>query len=160
MKKLALLLMLSFAAVFMLSADEIQPGSYNVVVIGEDANATPYEVAMLTFWYNTPPSSNYTETYGVKGGAPFGVGAPVYGLEASVLGSLTDYVDGIQTSLIMTKGKEVNGLQFSLVNMVERLVGLQLGIVNLADDATFQLGILNYNENGILPLLPVLNFNF
>ena len=104
--------------------------------------------------------ANYTETYGVKGGAPFGVGAPVYGLEASVLGSLTDYVDGIQTSLIMTKGKEVNGLQFSLVNMVERLVGLQLGIVNLADDATFQLGILNYNENGILPLLPVLNFNF
>ena len=77
-----------------------------------------------------------------------------------MLGSLTDYVDGIQTSLIMTKGKEVNGLQFSLVNMVERLVGLQLGIVNLADDATFQLGILNYNENGILPLLPVLNFNF
>ena len=50
MKKLALLLMLSFAAVFMLSAEEIQPGSYNVVVIGEDANATPYEVAMLTFW--------------------------------------------------------------------------------------------------------------
>ena len=159
MKKIIACFFAAFSIAIGLAA-ELAPGHHEVVIVGEQEKPVPYEVVMVTFWYDTPTSSNTNYTYGVKGGAPFGVGAPVYGLEASVLGSLSDFVDGVQTSLVVTKGKEVNGLQFSIVNMVERLCGLQLGVLNIADDATVQIGILNFNENGILPVLPVINFNF
>ena len=160
MKKVIACIFAAFSVAIGLAAEDLEPGRHDVVIVGEQNKPTPYEVVMVTFWYDTPTSSNINYTYGVKGGAPFGVGAPVYGLEASVIGSLTDFVDGVQTSLIVTKGKEVNGLQFSIVNLVDKLCGLQLGVLNIADDATVQIGILNFNKNGILPVLPVINFNF
>lgn len=159
MKKWFLLFALAAFGVLPAAADEVAPGEYNVVVVNQKAPATTnYEVVMLTFWFDTPPSAATTETYGVKAGAPFGVGAPVYGLEGAVLGALTDNVDGVQTSLIMTMGKKVNGLQFAIVNTVDDLCGLQLGVFNYAKHTSFQVGIFNYIEDAPIPFLPVLNF--
>ncbi len=162
MKKWFLLFALAAFGALPVAADEVAPGEYNVVVVNQKAPAATadYEVIMLTFWYNTPPTAATTETFGIKAGAPFGVGAPVYGLEASVLGSLTDNVDGVQTSLIMTMGKKVTGLQFAIVNLVDDLSGLQLGVFNYAKHTSFQVGILNYIADAPIPLLPVLNFKF
>lgn len=156
-------LLIAFAllmTVFAVSAQEVTTGEYNYKVI-DTTSSTPYEVISLTFWYDTPPASAYTETYGIKGGAPFGVGAPVYGLEASVLGSMTDVVYGVQTSLVMCKAQEIKGLQFSVVNVAEEMCGLQLGVVNLAERKSFQIGLLNYLEDSSLfPFLPIFNFKF
>ncbi len=161
MKKILLFLSILLAGAVMVSAEEIAPGEYDVMVVNRKQSGTPYQSIALTFWYDTPSAASYTEIYGIKAGAPFGVGAPVYGLEASVLGSLTDTVYGVQTSLIMCKAKEVTGLQFSIVNMVDSMTGLQLGVVNCAKDKSFQIGIFNYLENSSLfPFLPIFNFKF
>ena len=69
-------------------------------------------------------------------------------------------VNGLQCSLITCQAEEVTGIQFSLVNMSVKVCGLQLGIVNFADDETFQIGLLNFVENGPIFCLPIVNFNF
>ena len=69
-------------------------------------------------------------------------------------------MNGLQCSLIACDAQEVTGIQFSLVNMSVKVCGLQLGIVNFADDETFQIGLLNFIENGPVFCLPIVNFNF
>ena len=163
MKKFYFLFALAALFVSPAIAEEIGTGEYKVVVVGNQQPAVktvPYDALMFTFWYDNPPSAAYTETYGIKVGVPFGVGAPVSGLEASVFGSLTDKVDGVQTAIIMTKGQDITGLQFSIVNMVENMCGLQLGVVNVATGKSFQIGIINYIDGACIPFLPVVNFKF
>ena len=86
--------------------------------------------------------------------------APVYGVESSILYAGTDEVNGVQASLITTDSKETTGLQFSLVNFSVKVAGLQLGIVNIADDEAFQLGIVNIIRNSPMPCLPIVNAFF
>ncbi|MBS1370150.1 MAG: hypothetical protein HPZ91_09375 [Lentisphaeria bacterium] len=121
----------------------------------------PWSFINLQFFPEVPTEAGYTQTFGVKVGAPVSAGeAPVYGVEASVLWAGTDEVNGLQCSLISCKAEEVTGIQFSLVNMSVKVCGLQLGIVNFADDETFQIGLLNFIENGPVFCLPIVNFNF
>jgi len=125
------------------------------------APSYPWTFINLQFFPQVPTDAGFTQTNGVKVGAPVSAGeAPVYGVEASVLWAGTDAVNGLQCSLIACNAKEVTGIQFSLVNMSVVVNGLQLGIVNYAKDKTFQIGILNFVDNGPVFCLPVLNFNF
>ena len=121
----------------------------------------PWTFINLQFFPEAPSDAGVTETYGVKVGAPISAGeAPVNGVEASVLWAGSDEVNGLQCSLITCQAEEVTGIQFSLVNMSVKVCGLQLGIVNFADDETFQIGLLNFVENGPIFCLPIVNFNF
>ncbi|WP_294501685.1 hypothetical protein [uncultured Victivallis sp.] len=121
----------------------------------------PWTFINLQFFPEAPSDAGVTETYGVKVGAPISAGeAPVNGVEASVLWAGSDEVNGLQCSLITCQAEEVTGIQFSLVNMSVKVCGLQLGIVNFADDETFQIGLLNFVENGPVFCLPIVNFNF
>ena len=121
----------------------------------------PWTFINLQFFPEAPSDAGVTETYGVKIGAPISAGeAPVNGVEASVLWAGSDEVNGLQCSLITCQAEEVTGIQFSLVNMSVKVCGLQLGIVNFADDETFQIGLLNFVENGPVFCLPIVNFNF
>gem|GEM_PF-1304763 len=121
----------------------------------------PWTFINLQFFPGVPTDAGYMQTNGVKVGAPVSAGeAPVYGVEASVLWAGTDEVNGLQCSLIACDAQEVTGIQFSLVNMSVKVCGLQLGIVNFADDETFQIGLLNFIENGPVFCLPIVNFNF
>ena len=121
----------------------------------------PWTFINLQFFLEAPSDAGVTETYGVKIGAPISAGeAPVNGVEASVLWAGSDEVNGLQCSLITCQAEEVTGIQFSLVNMSVKVCGLQLGIVNFADDETFQIGLLNFVENGPVFCLPIVNFNF
>lgn len=121
----------------------------------------PWTFINLQFFPEVPTDANVTQTNGVKVGIPVTDGpAPVYGIEASVLWAGTDEVNGLQCSLIACEAKKVTGIQFSLVNMSVTVNGLQLGIVNYAEDETFQIGLVNFIENGPVFCLPILNFNF
>ncbi len=121
----------------------------------------PWTFINLQFFPEAPSDAGVTETYGVKVGAPVSAGeAPVNGVEASVLWAGSGEVNGLQCSLITCQAEEVTGIQFSLVNMSVKVCGLQLGIVNFADDETFQIGLLNFVENGSVFCLPIVNFNF
>lgn len=121
----------------------------------------PWTFVNLQFFPEAPSDAGVTETYGVKVGAPISDGeAPVNGVEASVLWAGSDKANGLQCSLITCQAEEVTGIQFSLVNMSVKVCGLQLGIVNFAEDETFQIGLLNFIENGAVFCLPIVNFNF
>ena len=121
----------------------------------------PWTFINLQFFPGVPTDAECTQTYGVKVGAPITTGkAPVFGVEGSVLWAGTDEVNGLQCSLIACDAKKVTGIQFSLVNMSVTVCGLQLGIVNYASDKTFQIGLLNFVEDGPVFCLPILNFNF
>ncbi len=122
-----------------------------------------YDWTFIAFSFGTeiPADAATTSVYGVKIGVPAGGGpAPVYGVEASVLYAGTDEVNGVQTSLITTDSKRTTGLQFSLVNFSVKVAGLQLGIVNIADDEAFQLGVVNIIRNSSVPCLPIVNAFF
>ncbi|MGF0038164.1 LA_2272 family surface repeat-containing protein [Victivallis vadensis] len=112
----------------------------------------------LAFTPTQPAAAATTTVCGVKVGLPMSGGpAPVYGVEASVFNAGTDKVVGIQTSLISTVSEETTGLQFSLVNFSVKVAGVQLGIVNVADDESLQIGLLNFIKNSPVFCLPIVN---
>jgi len=154
-----------FAAAMSFSAfadDPIATGEYEIVVLGQEEQQLepPYEIFQVTCWYGTPSSSLRNETRGLKLGIPFTAGLAVYGVDLGIFGALSDEVDGVQLGFFTTLSEEVNGVQIALVNIANTIAGLQLGVVNVADDQAFQIGLLNYIEDGWLPLFPFINFNF
>ncbi len=108
-----------------------------------------------------PSEGAYTTTWGVKLGIPICDGeAPVNGAEISVFHSGTDKVNGLQGSLISCNSQQVNGVQLGVVNLSVKVFGVQIGVVNIADDETFQIGLVNIIKNGSIYCLPLINFNF
>ena len=97
---------------------------------------------------------------GVKVGAPISDGARVNGVEGAVLYAGSTEVNGLQGSLIAASADTVGGLQLSLFNQVRDCCGLQLGIVNMAEGKSFQIGLLNYVKDAWIPYFPVVNFKF
>ncbi len=122
------------------------------------ADEAPWTFLQLSFGTDLPADAATTKVYGVKIGAPASGGpAPVYGVEGSVLLAGTEKVTGLQGSLITADAKEVTGIQLSLVNFSIRVAGVQIGIVNFAEDEAIQIGILNFIKNSSVPCLPVMN---
>lgn len=124
-------------------------------------NENDWDFFCLAFFPNVPSSAKHSEVYGVKFGAPisFGMGN-VTGVEASVFGSMSYNVDGIQTGVLFCVGKEINGVQASPVCVAKSVNGLQFGLVNISSKEAFQLGVFNYIKDGWCPILPIINFNF
>lgn len=125
------------------------------------ANSDKWDFFQLGFWFGVPTQTNATDVSGMKLGIPAcgGMGY-VYGLETSVCASGTDYVKGVQCSLLLDVSKKVTGVQGAVINYSETVEGLQLGVLNFAKDGAFQFGVLNYIENSPLPYFPICNVYF
>ena len=80
----------------------------------------------------------------------------VYGQQLG-LGSATIDFYGIQSSCFVNMASSGHGLQLAAYNCVGDLTGVQLGLVNQASHG-FQIGLININENGFLPVFPFFNF--
>jgi hypothetical protein len=52
---------------------------------------------------------------------------------------------GVQIASVMARAKKLRGFQFALITVAEEMKGLQLGL-------------LNFNEKGFLPVFPLFNF--
>ena len=79
---------------------------------------------------------------------------------ALVANMLRDQGEGAQVGILSFAAKGIKGVQSGLFCYSKKTEGLQLGIVNNADDiADFQVGILNYNKHAWVPLLPGINFS-
>lgn len=159
MKYFAWILAALLAAAGLSAQDETAP----VVVIIEEPAATAevadtYEIFQLCFWDALPDSSLRVPTYGFKLGVLGSSGAPVCGAEAAVIHAGSDQVEGFKGSLVYTTGG-VTGLALAPVNVNDWIDGVQIGAVNVAGDCMFQVGILNFNENGFLPVFPLINFS-
>ena len=102
------------------------------------------------------------DVYGFRIGAPvaFGNNSFVAGIELSILAGMSSEVYGLQAAPIFVSADHVEGIQFSVVNIVKKIYGLQLGVVNIAEDVSFQIGLINYIENSALPVFPVINVRF
>lgn len=120
-----------------------------------------WDFFQLGFWFGVPTQTDASDVCGMKLGIPAcgGVGH-VYGLETSVCASGTDYVKGVQCSLLVDVSKKVTGVQGAVINYSETVKGLQLGVLNFAKDGAFQFGVLNYIENSPLPYFPICNVYF
>jgi hypothetical protein len=118
-----------------------------------------WDFLQIGFWFGFPTSTNNVNVGGIKVGAPISSGeAEVCGIEAALICAATDSIDGLQASCIFNKAKEVNGLQFSIMNWSEEVNGLQLGVVNVATGKTFQIGIVNYIKGSVVPVMIICNF--
>ena len=125
------------------------------------ANTGVWDFFQIGFWFGVPSETETTDVCGIKLGIPScGGSAHVYGLETSVCASGTDYVKGVQSSLLVDVSKEVTGLQGGVINYCETVHGLQLGVLNMAKNEAFQFGIINYIEDSPLPYLPICNIHF
>jgi len=118
-------------------------------------------------------------TYGLAVDA-FGMNREFLGLQACVLGSVTDdslyglSVAGLasavredmwgwQLSVGANFARRVHGFQTAVVlNMTDELRGAQLGIVNYAStcSAGFQVGIVNLIMDNTVPFIPIFNCYF
>ena len=118
------------------------------------------------------------ETLGVTVDA-FGMNRQFYGLQADLLGSMTDRslyglsvaglgstvredMWGWQVAIGATFARRVHGLQTAAFTMTSDLRGAQLGIVNWAStcSAGFQLGLVNIIADNTVPFLPIFNCYF
>jgi len=132
-----------------------------VLLTAFGAAAGDWEIFSLSFTEDVPSDAATTEVRGTKVGIPITAGpAPVCGLDFAICWAATEKVDGVQCSTIGNGGKKVNGLQFAIVNFAEEVCGLQLGVFNSAKGKSFQIGILNHIEGGLIPWFPVINMKF
>jgi len=143
MKKISLFLVALLGLVFTASA-------------GED-----WDVFALTFTEDNPVNAGTTDIYGVKVGAPISAGpAGVYGVDCAVFWAGSQVVEGLQCSLVVADSKSLAGLQFAPMNFGVKVAGVQLGIVNIAEESAFQIGIVNIIKNSPVMVLPVINCRF
>ncbi|MBW2420384.1 MAG: hypothetical protein JRH19_17720 [Deltaproteobacteria bacterium] len=98
------------------------------------------------------------------------------GLQIAVANQVSGGVTGLQLGAFMNEvGGDLRGVQLSAVTSqvsggtgvqiatvyadVKQLKGLQVGIVTHAEELHgLQLGLLNFNKNGFLPVFPIFNF--
>lgn len=70
-------------------------------------------------------------------------------------------VEGYQGGFI-TYAENIQGAQFGLVNIAKNISGFQFGFINLSFnmDKGFQIGLINYNQTGVLPIMVFINGKF
>ncbi|MPM70616.1 hypothetical protein SDC9_117571 [bioreactor metagenome] len=127
------------------------------------------------FWFNVPEDIGGDTIKGVRFGLPIAAGWGVRGAELSLLASASRYVDGFQTTLLgFTSARTLHGCQLSLVNVVRENVrgrgaqiglynhsvakGVQIGLINYCgDNAEVQVGLINVNLHGWMPVMLFVN---
>jgi hypothetical protein len=114
----------------------------------------------LVLFPGIPTSSNDSNIAGIRVGIVSGGNNEVRGVEFAAVGCMTKSLYGLQTAPIFCTGGAVYGIQASPVNFADNMRGLQFGIFNSSQYASFQIGIINYNKNALIPILPIINWNF
>lgn len=143
-----------------------------VLLLGSMSLIRAEDVIQVAVWDGVPNYTNY-DVSGLKIGFPISGGdGSVYGWELGLFAAMSRDVTGLQTSILFNSSSWVDGGQISLlVNKIKNdysstaqfafinLAGaFQVGVVNASDDA-FQIGLLNFNQKGFLPIFPIMNFS-
>ena len=115
----------------------------------------------LAYGVNGPCSSFYlseTKVYGIQLGMPRAVNSNIFGIATGFL-SECEKLKGFQMCILRNKAANVTGGQlFGLYNKAKEVKGLQMGLINNTRSG-LQIGLLNFNERGFLPIFPLFNFN-
>ncbi len=142
-------------AVFCVAAAQEQNDS------ADRTQTMPWDFVQIGFWEGFPTNQNTAICAGVRIGVPVcGGDAVCDGFELGLLGAAGSQVNGLQIGVLATDSDLVNGVTVAPVNVCDSVNGLQIGIVNVAKDRTFQIGLVNVVSEGWLPFFIGLNFNF
>jgi hypothetical protein len=83
------------------------------------------------------------------------------GAQISVMGNdVRGRLRGVQFSVLSSRAGEGSGMQVGLIRSTSReFKGFQLALFTWAKEMEgLQIGVLNFNEKGILPVFPIFNF--
>ena len=135
-------------------------------------NAAAGEAFGYGIWFDTSASN----IEGVGLGLPVIGNSSTEGASLALCGNNVKKMEGFQFAFIgFNYAKSIEGAQLAFVNMHEGQHGdfalqwgfynqsaengVQIGFLNNAlNNATFQLGLININKNGLLPIMVFVNF--
>ena len=103
-----------------------------------------------------------SSVYGLRFNFGWGAYMDMYGLDSGVFSDTTRNFGGFSATLFGNRvGGLVKGVQIGLVNIAQdSAYGLQIGAVNFAEDLHgVQIGVLNFNNTG-LKCFPIMNIGF
>ena len=127
-------------------------------------------------WFDVPKSVSNTDVDGIGLGLPLIANRSTEGLSLALIGNNVQKLEGLQFAFFgFNYAKTMEGAQVGFVNLnrgqhgdcavqigcfnQSGKNGVQLGFINNGkDNATFQLGFLNINKNGLLPVMIFINF--
>ena len=127
-------------------------------------------------WFDQPSGISSKSIDGIALGLPVVANAKTEGASLALCGNNTQKMEGLQFTLFgFNYANSIEGVQLSFVNMYRKQHGefamqwgfynqsgengIQLGMINHGkNNATFQLGLVNINKNGLLPIMIFVNF--
>lgn len=126
-----------------------------------EKEAKPWDIIQIGLWRGVGTNQNIVDVYGVRAGLPVcGGKASVNGLEIGLLGAGTDEVNGFQWGVLGAVSEKIRGLALGLVTVSATVNGVQIGIVNIARDTSFQIGLINIIRESPLTCFPFVNVRF
>ena len=135
--------------------------SLNIFASEYDNNEKPWDLIGVSFIPGIPSSANNSNIGGIRIGIPIAGGQnKVCGLEFAIFCCMSQELYGVQFAPLFCTADDIYGVQASPVTVANKVKGLQFGLFNYSDDASFQIGIINYNKSSILPIFPIINFHF
>ena len=143
----------------------------------ENKQALPTAPVRISFWPDVIGWPVDCDINGLSLGLPGSYGndnTKVNGADIAIFVSETPGVHGLQMSIISV-GKNSEGLQLGIGNAADNFAGMQAGIFNGAlNDSSFfqfgvvnhsrkssgfQIGLLNFMDNGIFPVFILFNYS-
>ena len=127
-------------------------------------------------WFNLPKKVSSSSIDGIGLGLPVIANAKTHGASLALCGNNVQKMDGLQFALIgFNYARTIEGVQLGFINMLRAQHGkyalqwgfynqsgengIQIGCINNGqNNATFQLGLINLNKNGLLPVMIFVNF--
>ncbi len=167
-KMIVMFLALTVMAAGLFAAETVRPAVSQVTVQkAETAKTVPetaWEFLSIAFFPGFTTSPDFINVYGLRLGVPIGFGefSSVTGVEGSMLVSMTRHVYGVQAAPLFNSAQRVEGLQAStLVNYASNeVLGLQLGLINIAGTKSCQIGLVNIIHDSWLPFTILFNIRF
>lgn len=173
MKKIAVLLVAVLCAAPVFAGDS---GIVKLSLWGKAAVAVPNNIDHVT-GINIGIGATTEHVDGVQWDLIWSEASVVHGINVSYIIAKSDEVIGIQDALVsINESKvaglaagfvniahgEVTGAQFGLYNQVGDLHGVQLGLVNYAQNISkgLQIGLVNIAKNGWFPVMVIVNGRF
>ena len=127
-------------------------------------------------WFDQPAGLSGKDIEGIALGLPVVANDETEGASLALCGNNTQKMEGLQFTLFgFNYANSIEGVQLSFINMYRKQHGefamqwgfynqsgengIQLGMINHGkNNATFQLGLVNINKNGLLPIMIFVNF--
>ncbi len=121
------------------------------------ASVTPFQVGIAPA--GAQLFHEETAVYGLRLSLLYVTNKRVGGLDLGLFGD-AERMDGLQVGVGNQVLGELHGVQLGFANSADHGGGLQIGVLNKTHDLQgLQIGLINWNDEGFLPVFPLFNFS-